>query len=91
MPDTPRSDEVESDEVGSDKPGSDKPADTTPGGVTAGGSPGFIEAEDVVGETGPAAAMAVLIAATSAVVTLAYLGVGRLVERRTQAWKAPAR
>lgn len=55
MPDTPRSDEVESDAVGSDKPGSDKPADTTPGGVTAGGSPGFIEAEDVVGETGPAA------------------------------------
>ncbi|KQP44638.1 putative 2-aminoethylphosphonate ABC transporter permease subunit [Pseudorhodoferax sp. Leaf274] len=46
---------------------------------------------DEAGETGPAAAMAVLIAATSAVVTLFYLAVGKLVERRTQAWKTPAR
>lgn len=46
---------------------------------------------DEAGDTGPAAAMAVLIAATSAVVTLLYLAVGKLVERRTQAWKAPAR
>ncbi len=46
---------------------------------------------DEAGETGPAAAMAVLIAATSAVVTLLYLAVGKLVDRRTQAWKAPAR
>ncbi|RZL98165.1 MAG: putative 2-aminoethylphosphonate ABC transporter permease subunit, partial [Variovorax sp.] len=46
---------------------------------------------DEAGDTGPAAAMAVLIAGTSAVVTLLYLVVGRLVERRTQAWRAPAR
>jgi len=46
---------------------------------------------DEAGDTGPAAAMAVLIAATSAVVTLLYMVVGRLVDRRTQAWRAPAR
>ncbi|QEI06367.1 putative 2-aminoethylphosphonate ABC transporter permease subunit [Pigmentiphaga aceris] len=46
---------------------------------------------DEAGDTGPAAAMAVLIAATSAVVTLLYMLVGRLVDRRTQAWRAPAR
>jgi len=46
---------------------------------------------DEAGETGQAAAMAVLIAATSAVVTLLYLGLGRLVDRRTQVWRAPAR
>ena len=46
---------------------------------------------DEAGDTGPAAAMAVLIAATSAVVTLAYLGLGKLVDKRTQAWRAPAR
>jgi iron(III) transport system permease protein len=46
---------------------------------------------DEAGDTGPAAAMAVLIAAASAVVTLLYLAVGKLVDRRTQAWKAPAR
>jgi iron(III) transport system permease protein len=46
---------------------------------------------DEAGDTGPAAAMAVLIAATSAVVTLLYLGAGRLVDRRTQAWRAPTR
>jgi iron(III) transport system permease protein len=46
---------------------------------------------DEAGDTGPAAAMAVLIAATSGVVTLLYMLVGRLVDRRTQAWRAPAR
>jgi len=46
---------------------------------------------DEAGDTGPAAAMAVLIAGTSGVVTLLYLAAGRLVERRTQAWRAPAR
>ncbi|RYX90200.1 MAG: putative 2-aminoethylphosphonate ABC transporter permease subunit [Comamonadaceae bacterium] len=46
---------------------------------------------DEAGDTGPAAAMAVLIAATSAVVTLLYMGAGKLVDRRTQAWRAPAR
>lgn len=42
---------------------------------------------DEAGDTGAAAAMAVLIAGTSALVTLLYLGLGRLVERRTQAWR----
>jgi len=46
---------------------------------------------DEAGDTGPAAAMAVLIAATSAVVTLLYMLVGRLVDKRTQAWRAPTR
>jgi iron(III) transport system permease protein len=46
---------------------------------------------DEAGDTGPAAAMAVLIAATSALVTLLYLGAGSLVDRRTQVWRAPAR
>lgn len=46
---------------------------------------------DEAGDTGPAAAMAVLIAATSAMVTLLYLGLGKLVDKRTQAWRAPAR
>ena len=46
---------------------------------------------DEAGETGQAAAMAVLIAATSGVVTLLYLAAGRLVDRRTQVWRAPAR
>jgi iron(III) transport system permease protein len=46
---------------------------------------------DEAGDTGPAAAMAVLIAATSAVVTLVYMAVGRFVDRRTQAWRAPRR
>jgi iron(III) transport system permease protein len=46
---------------------------------------------DEAGDTGPAAAMAVLIAATSAVVTLLYMALGRLVDSRTQAWRAPAR
>lgn len=46
---------------------------------------------DEAGDTGAAAAMAVLIAAVSAAVTLLYMGLGRLVDKRTQAWKAPAR
>jgi iron(III) transport system permease protein len=43
---------------------------------------------DEAGEIGAAAAMAVLIAAASLVVCIAYLGIGWLVERRTQAWRA---
>lgn len=46
---------------------------------------------DEAGESGPAAAMAVLIAGVSTLVTLLYLALGRLVDRRTQAWRAPAR
>lgn len=46
---------------------------------------------DEAGDTGPAAAMAVLIAATSAVVTVFYMLLGRWVDRRTQRWRAPAR
>ncbi|MBO9647786.1 MAG: putative 2-aminoethylphosphonate ABC transporter permease subunit [Variovorax sp.] len=42
---------------------------------------------DEAGEMGAAAAMAVLIAATSTVVTLLYLLAGRWVEHRTQAWR----
>jgi iron(III) transport system permease protein len=42
---------------------------------------------DEAGEIGAAAAMAVLIAATSLAVCILYLGLGRLVERRTQAWR----
>jgi iron(III) transport system permease protein len=44
---------------------------------------------DEAGEPGAAAAMAVLIAAASLAVSIAYVGVGRLVERRTQAWRSP--
>ena len=42
---------------------------------------------DEAGEIGAAAAMAVLIAATSLVACILYLGIGWLVERRTQAWR----
>ena len=42
---------------------------------------------DEAGEPGAAAAMAVLIAAASLVVCVLYLGLGRLVERRTQKWR----
>jgi iron(III) transport system permease protein len=42
---------------------------------------------DEAGEIGAAAAMAVLIAATSLAVCILYLGIGWLVERRTQAWR----
>jgi iron(III) transport system permease protein len=42
---------------------------------------------DEAGEPGAAAAMAVLIAATSLAVCILYLGLGRLVERSTQKWR----
>lgn len=42
---------------------------------------------DEAGEPGPAAAMSVLIAATSLVVCIAYLGLGWLVDRTTQKWR----
>ncbi|HWM40935.1 MAG TPA: putative 2-aminoethylphosphonate ABC transporter permease subunit [Burkholderiales bacterium] len=42
---------------------------------------------DEAGEQGPAAAMAVLIAATSLAACILYLGLGRLVERKTQKWR----
>ena len=43
---------------------------------------------DEAGETGAAAACAVMIAAVSTVATLLFWGLSRLVDRRTQAWKA---
>jgi iron(III) transport system permease protein len=46
---------------------------------------------DEAGETGAAAAMAVLITITSALVTGLYLLLGRVVQRRTQAWQRPDR
>ncbi|WP_295547077.1 putative 2-aminoethylphosphonate ABC transporter permease subunit [uncultured Pseudacidovorax sp.] len=42
---------------------------------------------DEAGEIGAAAAMAVLIAGTSAIVNVLYLLLGRWVERRTQRWR----
>jgi iron(III) transport system permease protein len=42
---------------------------------------------DEAGESGPAAAMAVLIAATSLAACILYLGLGWLVERKTQIWR----
>ncbi len=45
---------------------------------------------DEAGEPGAAAAMAVLIAATSLVVCILYLGIGRLAERHTQRWRKPS-
>ena len=42
---------------------------------------------DEAGEAGAAAAMAILIAAASLVACIAYLGVGWLVGRNTQAWR----
>ncbi len=42
---------------------------------------------DEAGEPGPAAAMAVLIAATSLAACVLYLGLGWLVERKTQKWR----
>jgi iron(III) transport system permease protein len=44
---------------------------------------------DEAGETGAAAAMAVLIGAASAVATLLFMGLGWWVNRRTQAWRGP--
>jgi iron(III) transport system permease protein len=46
---------------------------------------------DEAGETGAAAAMAVLIAGVSLGVTLLYLALGKLVELRTQAWRRSIR
>ncbi|MGL6110126.1 MAG: putative 2-aminoethylphosphonate ABC transporter permease subunit [Rubrivivax sp.] len=43
---------------------------------------------DEAGETGAAAAMALLIAAASTVATLLFMALSWLVERRTQQWKA---
>jgi len=43
---------------------------------------------DEAGDTGAAAAMALLIAAASTVATLLFMGLSWLVERRTQQWKA---
>ena len=42
---------------------------------------------DEAGDTGAAAAMAVLIAAASTVATLLFMGLSWFVQRRTQAWK----
>ena len=44
---------------------------------------------DEAGETGAAAAMALLIAAASTVATLLFMALSWFVERRTQAWKQP--
>ena len=46
---------------------------------------------DEAGEIGAAAAMAVLIAATSLVVCIIYIGIGWLVGRSTQRWRVAAR
>ena len=43
---------------------------------------------DEAGEAGAAAAMAILIAAASLAACVAYLGVGWIVERNTQAWRS---
>jgi iron(III) transport system permease protein len=42
---------------------------------------------DEAGEPGPAAAMAVLIAATSLAACILYIGLGWLIERKTQKWR----
>jgi iron(III) transport system permease protein len=44
---------------------------------------------DEAGDAGPAAACAVLIAAASTVATLLFMGLGRWVDSRTQAWRQP--
>lgn len=46
---------------------------------------------DEAGETGAAAAMAVLIFAASALATLLFMTLAWWIARRTQAWRAPAR
>jgi iron(III) transport system permease protein len=45
---------------------------------------------DEAGEIGPAAAMATLIVATSALVCIVYALVTRVLLARTQAWRSPA-
>jgi iron(III) transport system permease protein len=42
---------------------------------------------DEAGDTGAAAAMAVLIAAVSTLATLLFMALSWFVQRRTQAWK----
>ncbi|MCW8331282.1 putative 2-aminoethylphosphonate ABC transporter permease subunit [Photobacterium sp. SDRW27] len=42
---------------------------------------------DDAGQTGPAAAMAVMILITAAGVKLAHVGAGQLIDRHTQAWR----
>ncbi len=44
---------------------------------------------DELGDSGAAAACAILITAASTVVSLLFVGIGALVERRTQAWRGP--
>ncbi|MCW5660472.1 MAG: putative 2-aminoethylphosphonate ABC transporter permease subunit [Burkholderiaceae bacterium] len=46
---------------------------------------------DEAGELSPAAAMAVLIAAASALATVLFMLLGRWIDRRTQAWRAGGR
>lgn len=46
---------------------------------------------DEAGETGAAAAMAVLIGIVSAIATLLFMGLGWFVNRRTQAWRTGSR
>ncbi|HEX7437445.1 MAG TPA: putative 2-aminoethylphosphonate ABC transporter permease subunit [Caldimonas sp.] len=45
---------------------------------------------DEAGDAGPAAACAVLIAVASTVASLLFMGAGRWIDRRTQAWRQPA-
>jgi iron(III) transport system permease protein len=45
---------------------------------------------DEAGDAGPAAACAVLIAVASTVASLLFMGFGRWIDRRTQAWRQPA-
>ena len=46
---------------------------------------------DEAGETGAAAAMCVMIGAVSLVFTLLFMAAGAWIDRRTQAWRHPAR
>ncbi len=45
---------------------------------------------DEAGDAGPAAACAVLIAVASTIASLLFMGLGRWIDRRTQAWRLPA-
>ena len=45
---------------------------------------------DESGDAGPAAACAVLIALASTIASLLFMGAGRWIDRRTQAWRQPA-
>ena len=46
---------------------------------------------DEAGDTGPAAAIALLIVGVSMGVTLLYAALGKLLEKNTQAWRRPLR